>query len=465
MPSSFKHAIIAPLIKKPTLDKNKLANYRPVSNLSFLSKVVEKIVASQLISHLEITKNFDHHQYAYRQYHSCEGALIHLTDYIFSAMDVGEFTTVVLLDLSCAFDTVNYTSLINKFQQAGITGSALHWLEQYLRQRTQAVVVNNIVSKVDELKSGVPQGSILGPILFSFYILEVSQIISRHKFEHILYADDLQIFTRSSVNNVHEVICRLETCIKELNQWFANNNLMLNAEKTEFIVCGSKQLLNKCTQNFSLCIGSTTITASSVIRNLGVWLDPCLSMEHHIDKVCQSSFSYLRAISRIRRCLDSEICAKAVHALVLSRIEYCCSVLYGVNKKLMLKLQRIIHASIRLIECLQKFEDIGFHLQKRKWLSAEKRILLRINTIVYNAIKHSTPAYIASILTLRQTVRELRSSSIVQLNVPHTRTVMGARAFRAAAPKSWNSISVFSEDMRNEKYFKFTVKNYLFDSM
>jgi hypothetical protein len=177
-------------------------------------------------------------------------------------------------------------------------------------------------------------------------------------------------------------------------------------------------------------------------------------MEHHVDKVCQSSFAYLRAISRLRRCMDRDTCTMAIKALVVSRMEYCCSNLYGINKKLVLKLQRIIHASVRLIECLKKSDDVSLHVREKKWLTAENRILLRMNMMVYTVLAYSTPTYISSIINVRQADRDLRSTSYVQLDIPHARTTMGSRAFSVSAPKSWNSIGVKKEYMKTRKGFR-----------
>ena len=165
-PSVFKEAIIKPLLNKPSLDPNSLKNYRPISNLSFLSKVTEKIVLSQLSAYLNANNLFPTSQSAYRPGHSTETALLNMMNDILHALDNGDVTVVTLLDLSAAFDTIDHNILCQRLEHLyGISGTPLNWFRSYLSNRTQTVTINNKLSQPTLLKFGVPQGSVLGPIL------------------------------------------------------------------------------------------------------------------------------------------------------------------------------------------------------------------------------------------------------------------------------------------------------------
>ena len=191
VPTCYKKALIRPLLKKPTLDSNDLKNYRPVSNLPFLSKILEKVVLHQLKNHLFQNNLTDPHQSAYRENHSTETALLKIINDAAVNADNNEITILCLLDLSAAFDTIDHTILLKRLKQDfGINGVVLEWFSSYLSDRTQCVVVDGVRSGDKILKYGVPQGSVLGPVLFTMYMRPLSNIISRFYLLYHFYADD-----------------------------------------------------------------------------------------------------------------------------------------------------------------------------------------------------------------------------------------------------------------------------------
>ena len=170
MPAVIKHAVVTPLLKKSDLDPEILSNYRPISNLSFISKLLEKYVASQIRQYMDSNDLFDVFQSAYRPAHSCETALVRIQDDILYSLDNRNTVILVLLDLSAAFDTVDHRLLLDKLHEIGIRDNAHRWIQSYLSQRTQAVKVDNVTSRSVGLCSGVPQGSVLGPLFFTISV-------------------------------------------------------------------------------------------------------------------------------------------------------------------------------------------------------------------------------------------------------------------------------------------------------
>ena len=193
-PLFLKEAIVKPLLKKPSLDPNSLKNYRPISNLSFLSKATERIVLTQLSAYLNANNLFPTSQSAYRPGHSTKTALLNVMNDILHALDNGDVTVVTLLDLSAAFDTIDHNILCQRLEHLyGIFGTPLNWFRCYLSNRTQTVTINNKLSQPTLLNFGVPQGSVLGPILVILYTKPLNTLIGRHSISNQSFADDTQL--------------------------------------------------------------------------------------------------------------------------------------------------------------------------------------------------------------------------------------------------------------------------------
>ena len=273
MPKSLKTALIRPLLKKTGLDSDILKNYRPVSNLTFISKVIEKVVSGRLNEHLIKNSMFDPLQLAYRHKHSTETALIKVQNDILSALDAGSSAILLMLDISAAFDTIDHD----------ITGDALVWFRSYLTGRIQRVVIENAVSGDQELGFGVPQGSVLGPKIYCMYTKPVSDIIQRHGLSHHSYADDTQLYMIMdySNNNWRDGLARIQLCVSEIREWMNQNMLKLYDDKTELIVFRSKykqDLYN----DLSITIGDTVVDCSSQVKDLGIIFDRVLSLRQHV---------------------------------------------------------------------------------------------------------------------------------------------------------------------------------------
>ena len=259
---NWKMAIVRPLIKGPNLD-TELKNYRPISNLPFLSKIVEKEAQLQLQEHFDQQSLLPKHQSAYRQYHSTETTLLNMCDNILKNMEDGKCTLIVSLDLSATFDTVNHTILLdvlNNYYE--IAEHALSWISSYLSSRRFQVQVGHLTSKMVEIDFSVPQDSILGPILFNCYASALIEIILERKDSFLSgYADDHVVIHSFNLdnNNIKQII---ENDIEKIRMWMEDNHLKMNDAKTEFIVIGSSSSLWKNTLDH-INIGNTKIQRSS----------------------------------------------------------------------------------------------------------------------------------------------------------------------------------------------------------
>ena len=291
-PTSFKTAQVTPLLKKYNLDPMQPSIYRPISNLSTLSKILERVVLKKLSSHVFVLRNFNLFQSAYRSNHSTETALLYITDSLRNICATGSAAVLVSLDISAAFDTINHPNMLHILEDYfHISGIALSWFQSFLSERKQFVKISWSSSTPVSLRFGVPQGSVLGPILFSLHTSPISEIIQKHDVLYHQFADDITLFTGASYLDPHPSLTKISECITELNLWFSNNHLMLNPNKSQVMFVGSP------------IFDGTTLSVTSKLKILGVTLDSRLNFTHFVSQIIQASNFHLHAIRQARKFL------------------------------------------------------------------------------------------------------------------------------------------------------------------
>ena len=295
-PYDLKTAILKPLLKKLGLDPENFKNLRPISNIAFLSKLLESLACEQYVDHLKKCNLAEMFQSAYREGHSVETALVRVHNDIMRAFDEKKSVILVLLDLSAAFDTVDHDRLLAVLNsRIGITGAALSWFESYLKGRTQHVAIKNVQSSMTKLKCGVPQGSVLGPVLFTTYLLPLGDILRKFGVQFHCYADDTQLYIPFSQND-NSCLGSIEECVSEIQIWMKANFLKLNAEKTEMIILSSPYFAKARTHDMIINLNGDLIHPNRAVRNLGVIFDNTMNMESHVNKICQTAYIHLRNI-------------------------------------------------------------------------------------------------------------------------------------------------------------------------
>ncbi len=403
-PSELKSAIVKPLLKKPSLDSNNLKNYRPVSNLSFLSKVIEKVVASRLLDHMTMNNLMDPMQSAYRKGHSTETALLRVHNDIVSAVDKGMGVCLILLDLSAAFDTVDHTILITFLKEhIGLDGTALALFESYLSGRTQCISIEGVLSELSELAFGVPQGSVLGPIEFCIYTIPLGAILRHYNIDYHIYADDTQLYCSFKIDSLNEVLNVVSTCISDIRSWMIQNKLKINDDKTEFVLITSPYV--KLADDICISIGQSEIVPSSSCKSLGVMFDNHMCMDSQITNICRSTLFHIRNISSIRDLLPESAAAQLVHSLVTSRLDYCNSLLYGIPGYRIDQLQRVQNIAARVVKRCPRQDHITPVLKKLHWLPMDERILFKVLLLVYKCVNGLAPAYLSNLLVPLQRER------------------------------------------------------------
>ena len=437
-----------------------------MSNLTYISKVVERVVASRMCHHMDTNSLHSKFQSAYKKYHSTETALTRVINDCLCAIDAKQAMFLILLDCSAAFDTVDHDLLLESLSvHYGIQGNALAWLRSYLSGRTQCVCVDGDHSEKKILRCGVPQGSVLGPVLFTMYTKPLGDIANKYGVKYHLYADDTQLylsFDQLSHNAMDASLEIIENCISEIKAWMNKHFLKLNGDKTEYMVIQSKYVKDKVPIP-PLAIGDTYVKPSDHARNIGVTFDTSLNMEKHISNVTRSASMTLRDIGKIRKYLTKDSAETLVHAFISSRLDYCNSLFVGLPQSLIGKLQLVQNAAARIVTRSSKYDHITPVLYDLHWLPVYQRIQFKILLLTYKTIHDMAPEYMKDLIQIKSS--SLRSEKQLMLSEPRSRLVTyGDRAFACAAPRLWNKLPVNIRLCDTLDSFKKHLKTYLFNA-
>ena len=365
VPSSLKHARVQPLLKKPTLDPDTCCSYRPISNLSYISKLIERVVVKRFRAHVSDHSLFPVQQSAYRAFHSTETAILAVHNDLVRAVDNNRVSLLVLLDLSAAFDTVDHNILLSVLSRRfSVTGTAFLWFQSYLSGRTQSFIYNSQYTPCHEVDCSVPQGSVLGPVKFVAYTEDIVDVADKHQVRSHFYADDSQMYDSCRPQDVSGVRDRLSRCATDVSCWCASRRLQLNATKTEAVWFGTRRNLDRLhDQDRHVQIDSEIISPVTVVRDLGVYLDDELSMKQHVNRIAATCFFHLR-----RRRIGRDLTVRLILAFITTWLDYCNSALAGLPQITLAPLQRVQNAAARLVFELRVCEHVTPSLMQLHWL-------------------------------------------------------------------------------------------------
>lgn len=466
VPLNMKSAIVNPLLKKLTLDQDCLKNYRPVSNLTFVSKLVEKAVDMHVSDHMNTHGLFAKMQSAYRPNHSVESALIRVHNDILLEFDKSKGVILVLLDNSAAFDTLDHDLLLQCLEtQVGITGKALKWFGSYLQGRSQRIFLNSELSDPTPLFCGVPQGSVFGPKAFITITRDVERIAEMYGVSVHLYADDTQLYVSFDLNSPDDLAAKkfkLERCIAHISAWMLVNKLKLNQDKTEVIILCHPRQRHKL-PDLTIQVGDSAVAPTPCTRNLGVLFDQSMSMVDQITAVCKATNFHLRNIGKIRKFLTKKSAETIIHALVTSRLDNNNGLLVGVPECQIKRLERLQKTAARIVLCTSRFQSVDI-LTTLHWLPIKERMSFKILLLVFKALNGLAPSYLSDILTPYEPVRSLRSQEKYLLQIPKSKLASGGdRAFSVIGPKLWNCLPVEIKSCDTVANFKIKLKTFLFN--
>ena len=332
--------------------------------------------------------------------------------------------------------------------------------------RTQSVSIDGAMSASKPLKTGLPQGSLLGPFAFPSYSAPLFDIARQHDVQMHMYADDTQLYLSFKPEEYDQAIKKMEICLSSIRAWMSQNRLKLNDSKTEFMVIGKKGSLKQLPpeRTTSIRMGEDKIAASETAKNIGVVLDSNLKMTSQISSVCKSSYMQLHNIGKIRPYLTYDSTSTLVRSLVISKIDNSNSLLYGCPGTALQPLQMVLHCSARLISKKRKYDHITPELINLHWLPIKARIRYKVCVMAYKSLNQLAPLYLQDIVTPYRPGRDsLRSNNKREVSRwKANNKYSGQRAFTFAAHHEWNSLPVKLRKCTSYNTFKSDLKTFLF---
>ena len=363
---------------------------------------------------------------------------------------------MTLCDLSKAFDSVSHKLLLNKLFKLNIDR---FWFPSYIQNRTQSVRISSTTSEKASISYGVPQGSILGPILFSIFVNDLEE--KTDACSMIQYADDTQFLEADTVDNHDNLISNTENTLRNIKSYFLTNGLLLNPKKTQCIFIGNRQLLSRIPPDTFINCNGVRIYPSTHVKNLGVYFNRYMLFDVHIAELGKKITGMLIFINRVSDCFDKTTRKTVVQSLVLSMLNYCISIWGCTNKNVIHSAQKLQNFAAKIaFGGARKYDHVTPILKELEWMTIKHKYVFEKCSIVYKAVNGLYPEWYLKFHTVRENTGS-RTRQENKLNVQGTRTDSGARATAVCGPKFWNDLPHDLIKSKSLPVFKASLKNLL----
>ena len=449
--SEWKIARVQPIYKSGS--KLSVENYRPISLLSIPSKILEKAINTDFQEYLKVNKVLTDRQFGFRPNHSCETALLCMVDQWAQNVDHGYVNGVVFIDMRKAFDAVNHTILLVKLKRAGCSERSVKWFSSYLGGRSQFVTIKGKKSSTRSLSYGVPQGSVLAPLLFSLFINDLPTSI--HTGEMFLFADDATLSVQGKT--MIDIQSKMNNALEEVYLWTQNNKLLLNTNKTKVMVIGSRQRIQKLNENnLNVHIRSTTIECVSHYKCLGVVVDSNLLFSKHVERVALQIKQKLGILRRLRGTFNTRYLSMIYWGYILPHALYCCTV--WTNRS---------HHNYEIINQLHK--RAAYIISGCSWYTPSEQVLVQLNwsslqelyskalgCMAFKCVHQLAPSLLVDKFVLHDDVaqRTTRNSNQLKLKSNSCKTEFYKRSFVNSAISYWNELPAETRCSPNLNMFK-----------
>ena len=431
-PDCLKEAKVIPIPKSKILDD--VNNYRPISLLSILSKPLERHVQPNLLAFFEKHEMFNSYQSGFRQKHSCQTALSHLIDSWLDAINNKEMTGAVFLDLKKAFDLVDHNILLKKLKAYHIHDNTLAFLQSYLSDRTQRVFVHGQFSNIGAVNIGVPQGSILGPLLFIIFINDLPMSVKNKNVECNLFADDTSLHARGET--VHNIEIDLQSSLNEVSDWCKENKMVLHPAKTKSMLITTRQKRQLAVPPLKLNLDLEPIEQVSERKFLGVTIDDQLNWNAHTDNLCTKLSRNIFLLSKLQDVTDTSCRKLFFHAHVKSHVDYVSNVWDGCSGDQMKRLNSIYRRAIKKVDTRpiptnEKFAGL-------KILELEQQLKFNKCVLMHKILHDNSPSYLSE--KFKTNLQNNRNSRNVTLILPLARIDLCQTSLAFSGAKEWNCL-------------------------
>ncbi len=453
VPDELKVARVTPIYKSGS--KDELTNYRPISILPVCSKILEKIVHNQLYNYVTENNLMYVGQSGFRKHHSTCTALIKTIDKWNMDIDNGNYVGAVFVDLSKAFDMVNHTLLVRKLNSLGITGNENNWFKSYLSNRTQCVSINGCVSTPNVIMSGVPQGSILGPLLFLLFINDMPKNIGNSTVD--MYADDTLIYV--SHKDVDVIEKYLNEDLACLGKWLDDNLMKVNVSKTKVMLLGTNSKTSKI-DDINVFMNNTRVEKVNCFKYLGVTIDANLKWTDHVNNVYRKMCNSLGIMRRIKPFIPQSSLVTIYNTMFLPHLDYGIIVWSNCGDSQLNKIQKLQNTAMRIILSAPFRTHINDMLRTLGFMDVRSRISYVTGCMMYKVLNGMAPSYLNDSFNYVNNIHSLRTrrSRAGDLYIPRCNTNYGKNTFQYKGCILWNVMCRNIRNCNNFMSFKVNFK-------
>ena len=433
VPKSWKQAIVIPLHKKD--DLSVAVNFRPLTLVPVICKIVEKLVHEQLTAYLRDNHIFSEDQHGFMAQHSTCTALLTVTDDILNGMDRAEISLLTLVDLSRCFDVVSHETLLSKLELLQISTG---WFRSYLTEHEQRVRVGDKLSESLPIQIGCFQGTCLGPLLYNIASNDLSchipSQINGFRITCVRYADDTQLAISGSRSRLAEMEQCLEQVLDIMCTWFLQNGMKINASKTELLMCGDRRQLARIPRPACITFLGERLESTDEVKNLGVIMDKNLTWESHVKHVSNRCFGILVGLANAKHVLPRGVLPRLVDSLVMSHVRYCVQVYGSAGCVTLEKIQRVFNFAAKIISNRRKYDHISDVMIELEWLSSRQFVDYFDLCMIQKLIASGRPAVLSSRYKFNHEVvsRETRQSGLLALDKPRTNHAKRSFVYRSS---------------------------------
>ena len=459
VPDKLKIAKVIPIYKKD--DSEKFSNYRPVSLLPCFSKILERLVFNRCVEYIDAHEILTEKQFGFRPNHSTYMAIVQLVDKVTNAVEQNETTMGIFLDLSKAFDTIDHNILLYKLEHYGFRGIVLGWFKNYLSNRKQFVSFDTSESEQKKYCMCVPQGSILGPLLFILYVNDITN--TSDVLDFILFADDTTILYSHS--NIENQINLINEELNEASNWSKANKLSVNASKTNYMILGTPHMVSRLDElGTNVILDDTNLERVKHAKFLGMLIDDCLSWKNHIDCVSKTISRNIGVMNKLKHFVPTRILYCLYCTLVLPYLNYGILIFGDTCKTYLNKLIKLQKRAMRTVSNSHYRSHTSPIFAKCNVLRVTDMYALELGSFMYRNSLNKLPSSFNNYFTKRSDVHNYPTRHGNHLNLPQNKKTFSDRSVRTRGPQLWNSLENSLKTSMSVKHFRNQFKQKIISS-